>query len=281
MKKILKYTFLFIGFLFFSCTDVIDVDVPFDGPRLVIEASINWKKGKPGNKQTIKLSKLTPYFDTITNSQVTGAMVKITNDQNGSITNFIDQNNGDYITEDFVPIVNQPYTLEVNYNGETYIAQEMMKTVVPISRVEQSKDFGFDNKVIALNMYFDDPVDEENYYLTKFHRRKDLFPNLLDINDGFTNGNEMIVFFEKFTNEDENEFELVPGDIVDIELIGISKKYFNFIGLLIEQNAASGDPFSTTPAPLRGNCINPDNPENFAWGYFRLTEVDSVTYIVE
>lgn len=281
MKKILNLTYLFLSLLIFSCTDVIEVAVPFDGPRLVIEASINWQKGKSGKKQTIKLSELTPFFEAPTNNKVIGATVKITNDNNGYIVNFMDMNNGDYVTEDFIPILNQSYTLEVDYNGESYVAQETMTSVVPISRVEQSKDFGFDNKVIAINIYFDDPVDQENYYLTNFHERKDLFPTLLDINDEFTNGNEMIIFYEKFTNEDKNQFELVPGDIVDIELIGISKRYFNFIGLLIEQNGASGDPFSTTPAPLRGNCTNPENPDNFAWGYFRLTEVDKLTYIVK
>jgi len=277
----IKYSYLLIGFLILSCTDVVDVEVPFGGTRMVIEASINWPKGKQGNKQTVKLSEMTPFFDTVTNNMVTGAAVKVTNDSNGYVVEFVDQNNGDYTTSDFIPVIDQPYTLEVNYNGETYIANETFSPVVEISRVEQSKDFGFDDKVIAINIYFDDPVDKENYYLTKFKERKDLFPTLLNVSDEFTNGNEMIVFFEKFTDEDNNELELLPGDIVDVELIGISKRYYSYLDLLIEQINASGDPFSTTPAPLRGNCTNPGNPDNFAWGYFRLTEIDNSTYIIK
>ena len=110
-----------------------------------------------------------------------------------------------------------------------------------------------------MNIYFDDPVDEENYYLTIFQERKDLLPTLLDVSDEFTNGNEMRIFYEKFNNENNNEKELQPGDIVDIKLYGISKTYYNFIRLLIEQNETGGGPFTTIPAELKGNCINSIN----------------------
>jgi hypothetical protein len=272
---------MIISFLFFSCTDVVDVDVPYGGSRMVIEASLDWEKGTPGNEQTIKLSEMTPYFNDVGIQIVTGAFVNVTNDNNGESVQFIDQKNGTYTTSVFTPIINQSYTLEVNYNGETYIAKEILTPVVDIEKVDQSTENGFDKDVIEINIYFNDPVEFENYYLSKFHERKDLLPTLLDVSDEFINGNEMHIFYEKFNNDDTNEKELLPGDIVDIELYGISKTYFNYIRLLIEQNGIGGDPFSTIPAPLRGNCTNPANPDNYAWGYFRLTEVNKTTYIVE
>ena len=281
MKKIFTYSFLFVSFIITSCIDVIDVEVPYGGPRLVIEASLDWEKGTSGNEQTIKLSVMIPYFDDVSEDNVTGAVVKVTDDIDGNIVHFIDQSDGDYTTSNFVPVIGRPYTLEVNYNGETYIAKETLMPVVDISLVDQSTDGGFDPDVIEVNIYFKDPVDEENFYLSKFHERKDLLPTLFDISDEFTNGNEMKIFYEKYTNEETGEEELQPGDIVDIELYGISKTYYNYIRLLIEQNGAAGNPFSTVPAPLRGNCINPSNPDNFAWGYFRLTQVDRTTYIVK
>lgn len=272
---------MIISLVFFSCTDVIDVDVPYGGPRMVIEASLDWEKGTSGNEQTIKLSEMTPYFNDVSTEIVRGAFVNVTNDNNGISVQFIDQNNGTYSTSDFTPIINQSYTLEINYHGETYIAKETLTPVVDIEKVDQSTENGFDKNVIEINVYFNDPIEFENYYLSKFHERKDLLPTLLDVNDEFTNGNEMHIFYEKFTNDDTNEKELLPGDIVDIELYGISKTYYNYIRLLIEQNGVVGDPFSTIPAPLRGNCTNPANPDNYAWGYFRLTEVNKTTYIVE
>ena len=280
MKNIVVNILLVISILLVSCTDVIDVEVPYAGPKLVVEASLDWKKGTVGNTQTIKLSELQPYFDDTTPYIVTGASVKVTNDSNGKVAYFIDQNNGDYVTTEFIPIVDQSYTLEIVYNGVTFAAREVLAPVVVIDLVDQSTENGFDPNVIEVNIYFRDPLEEENYYLTIFQERKELLPTLLDISDEFTNGNEMRVFYEKFTNEDTGEKELQPGDIVDIKFYGISKTYFNYIRLLIEQNN-DGGPFSTIPASLKGNCINIIDPDDYALGYFRLTQVDKRTYVVE
>ena len=267
-----------ICFVFSSCTDVIDVEVPFEGTRMVIDASLDWQKGTFGNFQTIKLSKSIPYFDTTTSTEIVGASVTVSNDSDGTIVEFVDQNNGNYTTQSFRPILNRTYTLEVNYNGETFIAKETLKPVVDIKEVNRSTQNGFDKNAIEVNIYFDDPPVVENYYLTSFQAEVDLFPALLDVRDEFTDGNEMTVFYEKLEDEDTGEEELQPGDIVDIELYGISKEYYNYIRLLIEQNASSGDPFSTVPVPLKGNCANLTNPDNYAYGYFRLTEVDRISY---
>ena len=105
-----------------------------------------------------------------------------------------------------------------------------------------------------------------------------MFPDLLDISDEFTDGNEMRVFYEKLEDTDINQKEFEIGDIVDINFYGISERYFNYIRLLNEQYGSSGDPFSSAPVPLRGNCINPTNPDNYAFGYFRLTQVIKTSY---
>ena len=89
---------------------------------------------------------------------------------------------------------------------------------------------------------------------------------------------EGYTWFEKEDNDDTNEESFVPGDIVNIDLHGISERYHNYIRLLIEQSNSGGDPFSAVPAPLKGNCINHIQPDNYALGYFRLTEVEKVSY---
>ena len=87
-----------------SCTDVIELDVPSEAPRLVIEASINWEKETVGNNQRIKLSKSTPYFDTNGTEPVLGASVKIMNDSKGVVCIFTDNSDGTYSTDSFVPV---------------------------------------------------------------------------------------------------------------------------------------------------------------------------------
>ncbi|MCP4883102.1 MAG: DUF4249 domain-containing protein [Flavobacteriales bacterium] len=281
MKNYICKLLLSISFFTVSCTDVIDLEVPEAPPRLVIEASIDWIKGTTGQQQTVKLSTSTPFFDNLQETPVKGAIVKVTNDSDQQEVLFIDQNNGDYKTDEFVPVIGQSYTLEIIYDDETYLASETMTSVSEITSVYQSRENGFDKEALEVNIDFNDPNDIPNFYLTKFQRRGDLLQTIFDVKDEFTDGNKISIFYEKLNNEDTGETEFVPGDIVDISLLGISEPYYNYIKLLIQQSGAQGGPFSTTPAEIKGNCINLDNPDNYAFGYFRLTEVDEKVYLFE
>ena len=67
------------------------------------------------------------------------------------------------------------------------------------------------------------------------------------------------------------------GDIVDIEMIGISRDYYDYIKIIAEQLGGVGI-FETTPVAVRGNCVNETDPDRYAFGYFRVTEVDKASY---
>jgi len=267
--------------LFMSCTDVIDVEVPEAAPRLVIEASLDWEKESTGKEQMIKLSLSTPYFENLNETAVTGASVKVIKNDDQTEVVFIDQNNGSYTTDQFVAVIDASYTLEVIYGNEVYLATEKMTPVTEITAVFQSKENGFDKNALEVNVEYVDPEDIENFYLIKFQRRGDLLPTLFDMKDEFTDGNLMTIFYEKFDDEDSGETEFRPGDVVDISLLGISEQYYNYINLLIEQSGGPGGPFTTIPAEIKGNCFNITSPDNYSFGYFRLSEVDKRVYTFE
>src|SRR5690606_33923286 len=193
------------GITFFSCEDVIDVDVPTAQPRLVIEASLDWEKGTTGSDQIIKLSMSTPFFDTDEITTVTGATVTVTNEDTSEVFPFTDQNDGTYTTTGFVPILNNTYSLEIVYNGQTYTATETLMPVTNINEVTQSIEGGFDDELLELNLYFTDPAGIENFYLIKYDVEGDVFPYLEDVSDEFTDGNEIHDFFEKEDDEDGEE----------------------------------------------------------------------------
>uniref|UniRef100_UPI00404A8119 DUF4249 domain-containing protein n=1 Tax=Gelidibacter sp. TaxID=2018083 RepID=UPI00404A8119 len=281
MKPYIKLLALFVCLILISCEDVIDVDVPTGKSRLVIEASLDWEKGTLGNTQTIKLSMSTPYFQTPSDTFVTGASVRVVNSNTDEEFMFTDQNDGTYTTSDFVPVVGNTYNLEVIHNDETYTATETLMSVPDINSITQSVDGGFDDELFEVNIYFNDPIDEENFYLLKYFEQGDLFPVLEDASDEFTNGNEIHDFWEKEEDEDTNEQPFEIGDTVEINLYGISEGYYNFIRILIEQYESGGSPFSSTAAQIRGNCINETNPDNYAYGYFRATQVVKETYTFE
>lgn len=281
MKNTILVVLSIIAITLTSCTDVIDVEVQNAPPRLTIEASLDWEKGTAGNEQIIKLSTSTPYFfDKNTNTAVTGASVKVTNDSNGQEFVFVDQNNGVYTTSSFIPILNQAYTLEVAHLGETYTATETLIPVVDITSITQSTEKGFSDTDLEVNINFTDPEDEKNYYFFKYKAQGDLLPFLETAKDEFVNGNDINWWFEKEDDDSNNIKAFLPGDIVDIAFYGISERYYNYIRLLIEQSEGVGL-FSPIPVALRGNCINLNNPEGYAYGYFRLTQVVRESYTFE
>ena len=256
-----------------SCEDVVNVNVPTENPRLVIDASINWFKGTQGNEQNIKLTLTSPYFDSSV-PPANGAQIQIT-DSNNEVFNFIeDGSTGTYKNNSFIPVLNETYNLTIIYQGETYTASETLKSVSSIDYVEQNDNGGFSGNETELKAYYTDPVDEENYYFFEFISDIPVIPSLEVYKDEFTNGNQIFGFY---TEED-----LSTGDIVTIHNYGVSQQFYNYMFILLQQNNQEGGaPFETQPATVRGNCINQTNPENYPLGYFRVSQVDEFIYTVQ
>jgi hypothetical protein len=94
------------------------------------------------------------------------------------------------------------------------------------------------------------------------------------IDDDFFQGNQM---FGLYANE-----ELKASDEIDFTLHGISQRYYNYMNILLGiAGSNGGSPFQTPPATVRGNIINQTNLNNFALGYFSLSETDHQTYRVQ
>lgn len=261
---------------FTACTDVVDVDVPTADSRLVIEASLDVVIGTSGMEQTISLSTTTPYFETDTDNAVIGAEVTVTRASDNTVYVFQDQLNGDYTTSSFGALFGDSYTLNVVYNGETFTATETLLPTTNITGLTQTVDGGFDADALELNVYFNDPEDETNYYLLRYHEIGDLYPTLVSVSDEFFNGNEIHMFFEKDGDDEGDEFG--AGDIVDVNLYNITEAYYNYMEIFISQSGSSGNPFSPPPVELRGNCVNITDADNYPYGYFRVSQTDADTY---
>jgi hypothetical protein len=268
-----KFLLILISLFTYSCEDSIILDLNTSEPKLVIEASINWKKGTNGNEQEIKLSLSAPYYDLVT-PPANNATVSIF-DSNNNQYNFIEEgDSGIYKNNSFIPILDEAYTLRINYEGEIYSATETLKSVVPIDYVEQKNNGGFSGGETELKAYYTDPANIKNYYLFEFKNTFTAIPTLEVYKDEFTDGNQIFGFY---TEED-----LTTGHEVTIRNYGISEAFYEYMFILLQQNSEEGGgPIATTPATVRGNCINDTNPDHFPFGYFRLSEVDEIIYIVE
>ena len=57
---------------------------------------------------------------------------------------------------------------------------------------------------------------------------------------------------------------------------------YNYMNVLLGiAGTNGGSPFQTPPATVRGNIVNQTNFNNFALGFFRLSETDTMSYTVE
>ena len=263
---------LFTSFIT-SCEDVIKADLNTAAPKLVVDASLQWQKGTSGNLQRVKLTTTTGFYDT-TIPTVSGALVIVTNNDNVTF-NFNEEvpNSGIYICSNFVPEIDKTYVLNVVLNGQTYTATETLKSVSPITNIAQKNEGGFNGNDVEIKTYYNDPANVDNYYLFKYKASINAIP-IYDVSeDEFYQGNE---FFGYFTNEN-----IKTGDNLDITIYGVSKRYFEYMSKLILISGGSNGPFSTPPATVRGNIVNQINPDNYALGYFNVSETDFRNYVIQ
>ncbi|PKA96454.1 uncharacterized protein DUF4249 [Flavobacteriaceae bacterium MAR_2009_75] len=282
MKKINQILLItFLSHILFSCEDVIYVDVQDTPTRLVIEASLDWEKGTSGNEQSIFIRTSTPFFNTDSNTAITGASVVVTNNSNNSEYVFEDLGTGEYSTADFEPKIGASYTLEVINEGEIYEATETLYPVTDLTVLGQSREDGFSEEDLEVNLTLVDPEEEGNNYFFKFQKRGELLPIFEEFDDEFINGNEVDWYLE-IGEDDETEKKeaFQPGDTVDIEFYAISPAYKEYFQILVNQIGGVGL-FESIPVAVKGNCVNLTNSENYAHGYFRVTEVVKISYTFE
>jgi hypothetical protein len=268
-----KYILLLISFLFLSCEKVIDVDLDSAAPRLVVEASINWEFGTAGTEQKIKLSTTTDYFSN-TIPPVTDAIVFITNSTNQQFDFVQDTEPGIYKCPNFIPILNEIYTLTVLYQNEIYTSTEKLLNTPTVKRVEQTNDGGFLGDEIEVRFVFDDLPNETNNYLLKIKEPYKVIPEYGVLEDRFFQNNEMFGLY--FSSD------LKTGDKVTFTLNGISLNYYNYMNILLSQTGSgNGGPFATPTSTIRGNIVNQTDSKNYPLGYFRLSRTEVNEYTIE
>jgi hypothetical protein len=271
--KTSKYILILITFLFISCEKVIDVNLETAAPRLVIEASINWVNGTVGNEQKVKLSTTTDYFSN-TIPPVTDALVFITNSSNQQFDFVQDTEPGIFKCTNFIPVLDETYTLTVIYKNEIYISTEKLLNTPVVKRVEQKDDGGILGDAIEVKFVFDDIPNKTNHYFLRIDDPYKVIPEYGVLEDRFFENNEM---FGLYFSED-----LKTGDTIKFTNNGITLNYYNYMNILISQaGGGNAGPFSTPTSTIRGNIVNQTNFNNFALGYFRLSKTEIKEYIIE
>ncbi len=251
-----------------SCEEVVQVDLDESEPRLVVDAALLLDKDNPTSMQTIRLTITAPFFeDRVIPAQ--GAIVLV-RESSGREFIFDEIESGYYRNNNLYLKFDTAYDLEILYEGEMYTATESLIPVASLEGVEQSTGGGFSGDNIELKVYYIDPVETRDYYLFRF-LHQDLSIQIYE--DEFTNGNRTFAYFR--------DDELKSGDEVRFEAQGISRRFYEYMFILRSQAGSGGGPFQTQPTTVRGNVINTTNPQNYALGYFRVSETDNLNYTIQ
>jgi Domain of unknown function (DUF4249) len=258
---------LLIIFVFPGCQKVINVDLNEAAPRIVIEGTINDRRGP----YTVTISKSGSYFNQPVLPPVTGAVAIIT-DNSGITDTLKEVNNGIYISSKIRGIPGKTYSLKVISENQEYEGSSTMFSHVNLDSLTlvrsdpQRFDFGGNNQKeipLEIHCFFRDPL-EKNFYRIKVFR-----------NDSINTQNYRL-FDDQYTNGQVTELRVAhanAGDKYRVELYSLDSKTYGYYRTL-EDLIFTNPVFGSTPA-------NPDNNlSNGALGYFGAFAVSVKTIII-
>ena len=275
-----------------SCEEVIDVEVPVEDPRLVVEGLLRVDTTEVFVPVEVKLSQTAGFFDEI--QPVTDAeqviIILQAFDEDGMSTGTgtksltqLEPGSGVYVPDPSFD-ADQPlrvstalsgdilYTLVVQWRGRRYAAQTRYVSSVPIDELRLGDGTLFDGDETELVVRFTDDPDRDNFYVFDFG-----FGNFLATEDTFYKGQQFE--FSYFYDED---FE--AGTELEVGILGADRTFYNYMDLLIEQTDGQQGPFQTPVATVRGNVFdvtnldndqvmdNTSQPNSFGLGYFAIVQ---------
>lgn len=271
---------LLLCFLFASCEDKIDLDVPEGPEKLVVDALLT----DGDSLQTITLSRTSPYFESSRTPRVSGAQVYVTTSAGQTII-FTENpvSKGDYeaiyemtdTTLGFVMHVKLP-------DGRQYESyEERLHRVSPIDSLRQSDekypargDFRKEGYAGLMTTY--EPSGMGDYYrwIIFVNGEKLIDPfSLIFADDRLVDGNPIIDW--------DIVYELQEGDTVEIHQMSISERAYHYWTLIFAQITNFGGPFSTPPATIEGNIFRVGDEEETVLGFFGVSRVSKAMMVVK
>ncbi|MCS7013323.1 MAG: DUF4249 domain-containing protein [Chloroherpetonaceae bacterium] len=258
-----------------SCQDPIQLDLPTEAPRLVVEGIIERKVGEPDSAfQRIKLTKSIAFLAGVRPPLVRNAQVSVIR-SDGVETPFVfSERDSAYITTSLVVQENFGYRLRILYDGEVYetgldSARRGGKIDSIYQKPRRNNVFA-PTRGLTVAVDFTDPAEVRNFYFIK------LFKNGRDTQE-ITPGNQFSsIRSDEFFNgqtlrglEPPGNILFQPGDTALVKVISIGESLFEYLrALFIQTQGGGGGTFNPPPAPIRSNVLNRTNPERYPLGYF-------------
>jgi len=266
-----------------GCTDVIQVDLPDSEPLVVIDGRMT-----DLDPVLVKVTATANYFSQTQTPRIAGARVSL----------WADGVEVEVLQED-----------SVGYYSGTTLAQENIFYMVRVETDENDPQLGSGiweslserlPRSLGIDSFYvgyleDDPPFVDGWYTyfefrdppgsgDKYRLRRTRNDSILDspfdlsiFQDDFWDG-------RAFDNIDlpaiRLDGPLDSGTTFELEMAGISERYFSYVALLAEQTAQVGGTFDPPPAPLQGNIRDRSTPGKLALGYFSVQRVSRANTVV-
>jgi hypothetical protein len=265
-----------------SCTERIDVKLDETYTRLVVSGHIT----TDSVPAVVSLTTTSAYFSNTPSPKVTGAEVTISDGTTFyTLRETVPGHSGIYSSLD--PLPGKPgneYSLHVVLPSPisgtaSFDASCRLCPVPTIDSVTINFYSDWENEgVWAINLFAQDPLNEENCYLFNWFRNgvpmSDSVHKKVVMDDQMFNGRYMAGMSIFYIDNSHGWETLKPGDTVTLQMSGITRGYMNFISQV--QQAGFNLPFFTgPPANVQGNIGNGGS------GYFTAYSNSYATTIVK
>ncbi len=273
MKSIHIYLILVLTLMLSACQDVIDIDIPEGEKRVIINGRVT-----DSLPVYVEVKATVNYLSTEPNPGMSDCTVKLFED--GTEVAVLQENDTlpGYYEHPFTGKENSVYYVEVTFPeghpvfpGTRWISgNETMSRVPPAdstySKFQPRQPF-IEEGYYAYVM-FTEPAGQGDFYRQRLWKNDSLFATQFDLtffNDEFIDG-------RSFNDIDLPAIQISgaadTGDVYVAELSSISREGYRFLELLQQQTVQVGSTFDPPPAPIFGNIVNADNPNQLGLGFF-------------
>ncbi|TMU56847.1 DUF4249 family protein [Flagellimonas algicola] len=266
MRSIAYCIFLFA---LLSCEEVIEVEVPSEEPRLIVDALVRVDPTSNIVDIEVRVGLTDAFFGEIpvTNlKQITlagGVLVDYDNPGSGIYK-------GTRSAENLK--ASEELLLQLEWEDKLYYGSTTYASSVPIDDLRIGSNTLFDEDETEIIITITDDPNRNDFYVVDLG-----FGNFITLDDQFFQGQQFS--FSYFYDE---KFE--PGQEITVSVLGADQAFYNYMNLLIEQTEDDLGVFETPTATLRGNIFdvteldnidffdNVNIPNEFLLGYFAVVE---------
>jgi hypothetical protein len=273
-----KLSIIIVVFLASSCEMVVDVDVPFDGEKLVVNSFV-----KPDSlwSASISLNRFILTADSLQHKRVENATV-VVHDENGPVATLQHVGYGMYKSQTEKPQAGKEYTIHVSAPDYKSVGgKSMIPIAATITSVEIEKAVRDNKPTEIIKVKFPDRGDTKDFYHIRLERVEEYYyydtdqivsklaphPDVLSDNpqlnsqfvtvdggllvkDVLFNGKEAVVGMRM-------DYGYYPSYFSGIRVVlrSVSEEYYNYMATKELQDRTSGDPFAQ-PVNLYNNIAD-------------------------